>query len=157
MVTIYVVKPTFGRLPIRDLKTDCTGCEMCVSACSWFKEGVVSPSLSRIKVRTELLKWAKGERDNVVERTICKQCPVVAPCMSVCPVDGALDRDEETGAVVVNDELCIRCDECVEICPYDAIWHNEKLDRILKCDLCGGAPKCVEWCPVGCLKYEKIM
>jgi Fe-S-cluster-containing hydrogenase component 2 len=27
--------------------------------------------------------------------------------------------------------------------------------EIIKCDLCGGAPKCVSWCPRQALRYEK--
>jgi Fe-S-cluster-containing dehydrogenase component len=77
--------------------------------------------------------------------------------MLACPVEGALYRNLETGVVMVNFELCVRCKSCIEACPYDAIWYNEAADKILKCDTCGGKPKCVMWCPVECLKLERIL
>ena len=39
------------------------------------------------------------------------------------------------------------------MCPFAAISIDE-LGRIVKCDLCGGSPRCVELCPTGALSYE---
>jgi Fe-S-cluster-containing dehydrogenase component len=56
-----------------------------------------------------------------------------------------MSRDERTGAIVVDDDACTLCHECVEACSYGAI--NISLDgEVLKCDLCGGEPACVEFC-----------
>ena len=134
--------------------TDCTRCRSCEVICSFYHEKMINPELSRIRISTNEIEWIEEKKDKIVERKICRQCPDNPECMISCPVEGALYRDLESGAVIVNDELCIRCKSCVNACPYGAIWHNEKADKILKCDLCGGKPRCVSWCPVECLKLE---
>ena len=56
-----------------------------------------------------------------------------------------MSRDERTGAMVIDDDICTQCNECVEACPYGAI--NVAPDgSVLKCDLCGGEPTCVLFC-----------
>jgi len=65
-----------------------------------------------------------------------------------CPV-GAIALNERTGAWVVDVEECIGCSDCVEACPYEAIFVHEELEVSLKCDLCGGGPECAAMCPTG--------
>ncbi len=76
--------------------------------------------------------------------TICRHCPE-PKCAEVCPVPGALKEDESTGAYRLDRELCIACKLCVEACPYGAILTGPD-GELLKCDLCGGPPACVEAC-----------
>jgi carbon-monoxide dehydrogenase iron sulfur subunit len=38
----------------------------------------------------------------------------------------------------------------VDACPYDALFQFG--DALLKCDLCGGDPLCVKYCPKGVFK-----
>lgn len=151
---IWMVSPGPGRTGAGML-TDCIRCRSCEAACSFWKEGKVNPALSRIRVFPKELEWIMGESANIVEVKVCRQCPGIPPCVLACPVD-AIERSPKTGAVIIDDEKCIRCGRCVEECPYDAIWYNKATNKILKCDLCGGQPKCVEWCPVNVLKYVKI-
>ena len=143
-------KKTFSRFV-----TDCTRCRSCEIICALSREKVNNPAFSRIRVLTSEREWIEGKSERIVERKICRQCPESPECMQACPVEGALTRDSKTGAVIVNQELCIRCKSCVKACPYDALWYNEQADKILKCDLCGGKPQCVIWCPVECLKFER--
>ena len=37
--------------------------------------------------------------------------------------------------------------KCVDACPFGAIYAHGDVDNPIKCDLCGGSPKCVEICP----------
>ncbi|UCD58886.1 MAG: 4Fe-4S binding protein, partial [Candidatus Hydrogenedentota bacterium] len=61
-----------------------------------------------------------------------------------CPAE-AMSRDERTGAVVIDEQKCTLCLECVGACQYGAI--NVSPDgAVLKCDLCGGTPVCVWYC-----------
>lgn len=48
----------------------------------------------------------------------CRHCPEPF-CMQYCPVEGAITKDPDTGAVVIHSELCGDCcGECVAQCPY---------------------------------------
>ncbi|MHA2408138.1 MAG: 4Fe-4S dicluster domain-containing protein [Candidatus Ranarchaeia archaeon] len=149
--------PMPGKTKFSRFTTDCTRCRSCEIICAFFREKVNNPSFSRIRVETNEIEWIEGKTEKIVERKICRQCPGIPECMLACPVEGALYRNPETGVVLVNFELCINCKSCVDACPYDAIWHNEQADKILKCDTCDGKPKCVMWCPVECLKLERIL
>ena len=161
---ISAVTPTLGRTwPVMDavgetkyepFVTDCVGCRICMIVCPTVHEKVINPSLARIRVITRELEWIEGSSDKIFERFICRQCPGTSPCMQACPVE-AIYREEETGPVLVDDQKCTRCLQCVNACPYDAIWYNKRAGKIIKCDLCGGKPKCVEKCPIKCLKIEK--
>jgi Fe-S-cluster-containing hydrogenase component 2 len=141
------------------LISPCSGCRACEMMCAFYMEGKNNPTFSRIRIASKLYEWLKDEADFPYEVKVCKQCPGEAPCLKACPM-GALERDAENGAIIVNDKLCIRCKRCVEACPYDAIWYNEDADKILKCTLCSGrsrGPVCVEVCPIQCLTLEKLV
>ena len=40
--------------------------------------------------------------------------------LEVCPT-GATTKDEETGIVSVDSELCIGCESCIKACPYEGV------------------------------------
>jgi Fe-S-cluster-containing hydrogenase component 2 len=42
---------------------------------------------------------------------------------------------------------------CTLACPFGAVVYEASSRRILKCDLCGGTPECVTFCPVHALEY----
>lgn len=97
------------------------------------------------------------------------------PCLEVCPV-GAIRTDSQ-GAVLIDQEVCIGCRFCEEVCPegtlmfldpalvqnplprttgYTAARPNGRLPRTeAKCTLCtyrveqGLLPVCAENCPHG--------
>jgi Fe-S-cluster-containing dehydrogenase component len=80
---------------------------------------------------------------NCYSPVICRHCDE-PECADACPVE-AMSHDEQTGALVIDEEVCTLCLECVEACPYNAI--NVAADgTLLKCDLCGGTPTCVRFC-----------
>lgn len=39
-------------------------------------------------------------------------------------------------------------------CPFGAIGQEPETRKMIKCDLCGGEPKCVRWCPNEAIQYE---
>lgn len=135
-------------------ETECIRCMSCEAICSFSKERMVNPILSRIRIETKELEWIEGKSKRLVEATVCHQCWPTAECLEACPVEGAMLRDPEHGAVMINETECIRCGQCVDACPFGALWYIKELDRVIKCDLCQGAPRCVEWCPVGVLKLS---
>jgi tetrathionate reductase subunit B len=83
---------------------------------------------------------------------VCRMCRK-APCVKACPTE-ALYQEELDGIVLVDESLCSGCGACEKVCPFEAIWINDALGIALKCDLCGGAPICVEHCPTQALAYE---
>ena len=38
-------------------------------------------------------------------------------------------------------------------CPFGAILYDPDNRRVIKCDLCGGDPQCVRFCPTGALQF----
>jgi Fe-S-cluster-containing hydrogenase component 2 len=119
----------------------CTGCRVCELVCALENEKVFDPKLSRIKVLSlhELVNMP----------TVCRFCED-ALCVSACPRD-ALRQSEETGVIMVDDAKCDLCGWCLESCKYGAIIVNEDKKTVMICNLCEGAPQCVEWCPEGAL------
>ena len=125
----------------------CAGFSSCVFACCLSREEVAAPHLSRIKV--DNIRYE--EWDNVAKP--CLQC-VDPQCMRYCPCD-AIYVDKKTGARVINEDICIGCQECMRHCLYDPprIAYDRERKKAFKCDLCGGDPECVKSCPFGALTY----
>lgn len=127
----------------------CAGCRICEVVCSLYKEGVVTPELSRIQV-------VKSPLDGYIsEAKICKQCPD-PECLAVCPTQ-ALYIDGVTGARVIDEKNCTGCKLCIEACisTPKRIRYNSEKKVCIKCDLCAGNPQCVRFCPQGALQYIK--
>lgn len=124
----------------------CKGCGCCEMICSLFHEGKCSPSLSRITPVTDQIKLEFSDP------VVCEQCDFPA-CYYACPED-AIYIDEKTGSRNIDQEKCTGCEKCMEACPYDPprIKYDPDRNVCIKCDLCGGDPQCVKYCPDGALK-----
>jgi carbon-monoxide dehydrogenase iron sulfur subunit len=119
----------------------CTGCGACELICALEKEKKFDSSFSRIKVQRS------HQLVNIpVACRLCKN----APCVIACSRD-ALKQSEETGVIMIDDSKCDNCGWCIETCPYGAIMVHPEKKVVIMCDLCGGQPKCVDWCPEGAL------
>jgi carbon-monoxide dehydrogenase iron sulfur subunit len=114
----------------------CTGCLECELVCSLAKTGVVNPANSRIKI-------TKIKEEGVYLPVVCQHCEK-APCESACPTR-ARTRDPKTGAIVLDQDLCIGCKICLTACPFGATQLSAE-GEVIQCDLCGGDPKCVQYC-----------
>jgi Fe-S-cluster-containing hydrogenase component 2 len=123
----------------------CTGCRCCELICAATKENEFIPAKSRIKV-------VNFSRDGVSVPNVCLQCRDNPACQQACPVDAI--SVTKYGALIINPDLCIECGKCVEACPYGMIEMEE--GGPIKCDLCGGNPKCVEYCSAKALKYSEL-
>ena len=130
-----------------DLKS-CVGCRACTLACAVTHEGRAEFYRARIRIEKHL----PGMQVPVFKPLVCRMCRN-ARCIDVCST-GALNEDPETGLVVLNAELCNGCGNCVEACPFHAIWVDEQAGLAVKCDLCGGQPACVTACSTGALRYD---
>ncbi len=122
---------------------------MCELACSSFKEGQISPGRSRVRVIADSLEgWSRP--------AVCLQCDDPM-CESVCPV-GAISRTRTPQGdpfVGVDADKCIGCQRCSVACPFGAIVFFPE-SKATKCDLCGGSPKCVEFCFYDCLSFANL-
>lgn len=125
----------------------CHGCRSCELACSFHGTGefnVQRANLSVIEI---------PEAGAFIPVT-CRHC-LEAPCMDICPAQ-ALYRDGETGAVCINERLCIGCKMCLSACPFGAPRVDSIDLKVVKCDLCKGTPQCVQYCGFGALKYVPV-
>ena len=123
----------------------CVDCKNCEIACSYIHtRDPQEPARSRIRAFT-----FKREIKSV---TVCQQCDD-APCQKVCPTD-ALVRSPDTGAIQRTD-VCILCKACTIACPYGNIQFDPVCNEIVKCDLCGGEPACVRFCPTRALVWAE--
>jgi len=56
-------------------------------------------------------------------------------------------------SIIIDDELCTGCGNCVDSCPFGAIeLENDKVKVLPNCNLCGA---CVESCPVEAITLER--
>ena len=122
----------------------CVGCRNCALACSFKNAGMFG--LARARIGTI---WIPKIGMNVP--MVCQHCTKPL-CMDVCPV-GAISRDEETEAVVLNPDLCIGCKMCMIVCPFGGPRIEPETGIMIKCDLCGGDPECVKHCVYGALEF----
>ena len=66
-----------------------------------------------------------------------------------------------TALVVIDTDKCTGCTNCVDACPYDAIYFNENLNLAQKCTGCahlldGGEwkiPRCADACPTEAILF----
>ena len=122
----------------------CVGCGQCELACSFENEGIFNPTISRISV-------ARFYSDGVYIPVVCQHCGKPA-CERACPV-GAISRDKETGAILVDRERCMGCQLCRIACPITAPMYDSSEGVVFKCNLCGGSPKCVDACVWEAIQY----
>ncbi len=135
----------------------CVGCGACAVAC--MDQNDVYPEKGQPAFR-RIYRIEEGEFPDAVIQYVsaaCMHCED-APCVVGCPT-GAITKDDRTGAVRVNRDLCVGCHSCALACPFGVprYDHDEKMQ---KCNLCierveaGLEPACVRVCPISALKFE---
>ena len=122
----------------------CTGCRLCELVCSVRHSSVSNPMRSRIRV----VKW---ESEGVSIPITCQQCED-APCAASCPRK-ALKRNDSTGVVDLDYDLCIGCRTCVSVCPFGAMHFDALGRKVIKCDQCEGDPQCVRFCEIKAVEH----
>jgi Fe-S-cluster-containing hydrogenase component 2 len=102
-------------------------------ACTGAHEGCFNPRHSRLRLPLTFPIPSTP--------VVCVQCKN-PKCVTACP-SGALERKDDV--VAFDESACTACGNCVESCPFHAIWLTQ--DKIYKCDLCRGEASCVKFCP----------
>ena len=140
------IAPALGH--INHLSYICAGCHLCEITCVLSHEGKIQPTHARNIVHTDI------QAGDVTHVLYCQQCDD-PKCLKACPT-GALHADPDTGARVIDQDVCIGCQSCLNACIFAAggqgesrIKYNAETNTCFKCDLCGGEPKCVQYCPIG--------
>lgn len=163
--------------------TLCTACRGCQVACKqwnelpaektgFFAEGGGYQNPHDLTVSTwNLIRFREKSDKNQVQWLFqhwsCNHCTDAA-CFKACPVEPtkAMTRHPDFGTVYVNQDLCIGCGTCMEVCPFKIPHIDEALEKSFKCRACldrlenGKTPSCVNTCNTGALQFgehEKLM
>ena len=146
--------------------TRCTGCKTCEFACKDYKDLTTEFAFRKVY---EVAGGETTRDENGCIETTCFSYPVSSSCqhcdkpacVEACPT-GAMHKDEETGLVSVDTEVCIGCGACATACPYGAPKVNEEAGHSTKCDGCaerlaaGLKPVCVLACPARALDFGLV-
>lgn len=131
---------------------DCTGCHACEVACKQEHDLPVGPRWIRVLSDGPSEVGGRLQLRYVVAH--CMHCSH-PPCQDACPVAAISKRAD--GIVLIDEELCIGCKECLEACPLGVMQFDADKGVAQKCDLCvdrldqGLLPACVAICPARCL------
>ena len=134
----------------------CMGCHLCEVYCrlvhSQPKELIKAFKRESLAPVPYLRVEVRGPISFSVQCRHCDEPYCVYACLT-----GALQRDDETGIVIVDVQRCIGCWTCVLACPLGVIRQDTQSGKITKCDLCQGddIPACVSNCPNEALTYAE--
>ena len=131
-----------GRVLIVD-ESKCTGCLLCVIACSVRHTGDIRLDRAHISV------W-KTDEECYVPLT-CHHCETPS-CMAACPTK-ACSQDAETLRVLIDGDKCIGCRTCVVACPFGHAHYDRVSGVSVKCDYCDGEPECARVCEPKAIAY----
>ncbi len=89
----------------------------------------------------------------------CKHC-TQAGCLDVCPTHAITRTD--LGNVVVQQDICNGCRDCIAGCPFGVISFNHETGVTAKCTLCndrihaGLETACAKACPTGSIQFGNV-
>ena len=129
----------------------CSGCRICEKMCSLSHSKKYNPAYSRIKV----YQIYPGPIDVPI---VCQYCDD-RPCVNACSAD-ALVYDVDAHLMVVDGQACTGCGECNKACIDSGrggcITFDPVNETAQVCDLCGGDPQCVKYCPSNTLHFQPL-
>jgi Fe-S-cluster-containing dehydrogenase component len=151
----------------------CIGCDSCSIACK--SENNTRPLSSPMPFKNGRgvlpdhvsYRWVVKKEGGVYPNpsltfvtSACNHCEHPA-CLASCPVsdvndpsneDNAIFKRASDGIVLINQDVCIGCKNCIQSCPYGAPQFNSQTEKVEKCTFCvhrleaGFLPACVTTC-----------
>ena len=134
-----------------------------------YAEGVIRSGTGKKLSYDEAMKRLKeAEKHGLVHSTVnkldpsmfvCNCCPDC--CMSLAPVIKGfkLGVTKSNFDPIVDHDLCVLCDTCIDICPVGVIEHIEDSDGekiTFDLDGCLGCGLCASNCPEEAISLEKV-
>ena len=75
---------------------------------------------------------------------------------SVLPLDPACGIEGARAMAVIDEQWCIGCTLCLDVCPTDAILGiNKRMHTVVEAH-CTGCELCLPVCPVDCISLEDV-
>jgi Fe-S-cluster-containing dehydrogenase component len=146
--------------------TKCVGCRNCQIVCKdehvgndWLPYAKSQPLAGQFWMNVKEEERGSIPKVRVAYTPVmCQHC-VSAPCLPACNVR-AIDRRED-GLVIIDPVKCTGCMNCIDACPYGAIYFNKDLKIAQKCTGCAHlldqygwtTPRCVDACPTDAIKF----
>ncbi len=130
----------------------CIGCETCSIACTIENNPATGPWIRVQTVGGEQKDTPSGQYPDLKMDflpQLCMHCDH-PPCVKVCLTEALWKRED--GLVLLEQEKCNGCQECLGACPYGVIAYSTETGVVEKCNLCrhrideGLEPFCVICC-----------
>jgi tetrathionate reductase subunit B len=145
----------------------CNGCYGCQIACKdehcgndWMPYARPQPDTGQFW--SKVTEYTRGTIPQVkcsFVPALCMHCED-APCIKVCPTQAIHQRSD--GLVIIDPAKCGGHRQCIDACPYGAIYYNKELNIAQKCTGCAHLldrgwpikePRCVDACILGAMKF----
>jgi tetrathionate reductase subunit B len=143
----------------------CNGCYNCQVACKdehvgtdWSPYAKAQPDTGQFWMKmNEKVRGSIPKVKITYTPRPCMHCSN-APCARSCTPGAIWRRDD--GLILIDPLKCTGCMNCVDVCPYGAIYFNEELNLAQKCTGCAHLldrgwkePRCVEACPTDAITF----
>jgi Fe-S-cluster-containing dehydrogenase component len=115
---------------------NCINCKACEVACKEENGVLLGADKHRIWVGQNDIggQWPNLDlSDSSFMPSQCQHCED-APCQEVCPTNATYFADG--GIVMVDSNKCILCSYCMNACPYDARYVDDRTMTVDKCTFC---------------------
>ncbi len=154
--------------------TKCIGCRACQVACKEWNDLPAEKTVNRGSYENppslSAHTWTKinfyeewdKEKNKFIwhfKRSGCHHC-TDSNCLEGCPT-GAIKRSP-SGMVHIDQNICIGCKNCIQLCPFGIPHLNEETGTSVKCTGCydrvenGLPPACAKACPTGALTFGNL-
>jgi Fe-S-cluster-containing dehydrogenase component len=146
----------------------CNGCRNCQIACKdehcdndWLPYAKAQPDTGHFWLKLD--ETIRGQVPKVVVSYVAKLCQHCgnAACEDICKQEAFVRRED--GLLVLDPNKCTGCQDCVDACPYGAIFWNSREGIAQKCTGCShllddgwDVPHCVDVCPHDAIRFGDI-